>query len=419
MLTQSSSLKDAYHTHMPIRETLSIAMTMSLLLPFLYCVVPERQETILLTLYVLGYALLPFIAILRKQAWKTSSYGAFALTVFLCLLSCLALCFLLGRLLLPEPLSLLYVAVMGGELLFVSSTASSLRRMSIRRRKAREEDDISWEERPVVFEMPRFSIFILHVLSYIWGLALHSPMQCDISLLGAFIYLPLYLSYASRYGLGLYLDEKHHVSNIPIRRISRITRVPLALVLLFLLLIMAPSLLLRGRRPYTDLREWKIELAPVETPPLGGGENMMSSLPPEILELIAASREAKELPTIFTVLFHLLVTACLLLMLRLLILAALHHVQEFRSPYDEGDLIIPLSKEEEKPEEIRKKIPKEESASDLSIRRIYKKAIRKQLKKEPPLPYEMPSDLSRRAKLLEAPEGRKLHEDYEKARYGA
>ena len=417
--TKPSSRADAYTTHMPIRENLSITMVLSLLLPVFYCVVTERDEGCLLKLYLLGYAMLPFYAVLRRQAWKAASYGSFALTVLLCLLGGLLLSFLLGRIFLPSPLSLVYPVAMGIELLLVSSAAGALRRSSIRRRKAREQEDISWEEKPVMFEVPRFSLFILHVLSYVWGLMLHSQMLCDITLLGAFLYLPLYLSPASRDGLALYLDDRHHVSNIPTRRISRITRALLALVFLCLMLLMSPSFLLREKRPYTDMREWKLNLSYEEAPPMGGGENAMGSLPPEILELLAAGRESREVPKVISAFFYLLFAFCVAFLLRLLFLAFLHHVREFQSPYDEGDLIIPLSKEEEKPLAIRAKKAKEEASSpQLSIRRLYKKTIRRQLKKDPPLPSEMPADLSRRSNLFATSEGKKLHEDYERARYG-
>lgn len=411
--------EEVFTTHMPLRELASLTMALSLLLPFFYCILPEREERVILLLYLGGLAMAPFYALLRRAAVRTKTYGAFALRVALTAWAGGGFALLLGRFLFSAPLSLLYALVMGVLLLVAACDAGAMRRNRIRRRKAREENDISFVGSESLFTRPRPGIFVWHLIAYLWGLSLHSPMLCDIALAGAVLYLPLLLSHRALQDLGNYLSDMHAISNIPTRRIRRVTRVLLTLTLTLLFVLLSLSLPARGLRPYFDIREWKLDLSRGEAPPLMGGGEAMGGIPQELLELMAENAGNREPSKVLTVLFYVLVGASLFFLLRLIVLSFLAHAAEFRAPSDEGDVIIPLTEEEVLPEKMdRKKKRAPSGAEGLRIRRLYKRTIEKRLKSAPPLPPETPTELEGRAGLLGTAEGTALHEAYAKARYG-
>ena len=81
----------------------------------------------------------------------------------------------------------------------------------------------------------------------------------------------------------------------------------------------------------------------------------------------------------------------------------------------EEDKIESLQEEEAERLPVQKvnDVPKEE----MKIRRVYRKFIRKH-RKERPAVYETPREIELAAGVADTPEGQKLHEEYELARYG-
>ena len=408
--------QEAFTTHMPLREALAIVMLFSILMPSLYCLAPEREETLLLKLFLCSWILLPFVLALRALVWRSRTYGRYLLLVLLVLAAGAASSYGLSHLVFDGAIRNVFPFGILALLLFVAADAASLRRNMIRRRKAREENDISWVSQPTLLEEPRLITFTVFVLSYLWGLVLRSPMQCDLSLALAIAYLPLILSYGYQRGLGRYLSEMSSISNIPTRRIHLVGKAIVMILLGVLLVLTLPSFLARGLRPYTDIREFKVEYRPDPIGPEGMTLDMAGS-DLAFLKELAGQGPYRETPRFLKALFVLLCTGAILALLRLVFLSIRGRFEEFRQTYDEGDVIIALTEEQTWPVKLRRKQREEAPVGERArIRRHYKRTIRKALS-DPPQPHETPTALERRAGLADTPEGEQLHTTYEEARY--
>ena len=94
--------------------------------------------------------------------------------------------------------------------------------------------------------------------------------------------------------------------------------------------------------------------------------------------------------------------------------------QDFRKAIDEnGDMVEELEDTEETVQLIKRTTPSSRyklSEREL-IRKKYRKTIRRH-RKDRPAPYESPFEIETNAGIADSAEGKELHQNYERARYG-
>ena len=401
---------------MPLREGLAIVMVFSVMMPAVYCLAPDRDEGLILRLFLANLCILPFVLCIRFLVFRTQSYGAYLLASLACLGAGVAAAYLVSLFCFSGITRPAFLVVITVQLLMVASDAAAIRMNLIRRRRAREANEIGWVSQSTLLEEPRSGFFLFFVLSYLWGLSLDCRMLCDISLGLAILYLPLTLSYGYQRGLGQYLNDMSSIAGIPTRRIHLVGKAIMSVLLAVLLLLSLSSIALRGLRPYTDIRNLRFEYhpAPPEESEIWidvAGTDMA------IFEELMDKGEYRPAPLWAEVLFSLIGAACVLWLVSLGWKAIRHRFEEFRQTYDEGDLIISLADEAVKPLPLIRKIGRPHPTGERwRIRQRYKRIIEKALP-DPPRPQEMPIDLETRAGLAGTREGQELHETYESARY--
>lgn len=312
-----------------------------------------------------------------------------------------------------------YIALIQCETIFVL-----LNRLIEHLNKRKEADDMlgenrDWRPSYAILREPSFYALAYFGVVYIIAVNLNNPAVCNAALFSAIIYTLITFLYQYICQTEKYLFLNKRTCNLPSKRIYGIGNGMLAIFLLFLIIATLPSLFTLSHRRYRDLREWtsNIEFDYPEPMPENNTQNIGED-PMEML--IAEYGESKPTPQwvfIFSYIMEIAAFAFLALMLLRKIYATF---QDFRKEVDEnGDMVEELDDTEETVQLINRITPS--SRNKLSerelIRKKYRKTIRR-YRKDRPAPYESPFEIETNAGIADSEDGRELHRNYERARYG-
>lgn len=312
-----------------------------------------------------------------------------------------------------------YIALIQCETIFVL-----LNRLMERLHKRREADDMlgenrDWRPSYSILREPSFYTLIYFAAIYVIAVNVNNPAVCNAVLFSAIIYTLITLLYQYICQTENYLFLNKRTCNLPSKRIYGIGNGMLAIFLLFLMIVTLPSLFTISHRHYRDLRGWASNIEFDSAGPMP--ENNTESIGEDPMEmLIAEYGEVKPTPRwiiALTYVMEIAVFVGLALMLLRKIYATFH---DFRKAVDEnGDVVEELEDAEDTDQSIKRATPanRYKLSERERIRKEYRKTIRRH-RKDHPAPYESPFEIETNAGIADSEDGRELHRNYERARYG-
>lgn len=278
------------------------------------------------------------------------------------------------------------------------------------------EVDPYWQPAHDILKEPSFAMLIYFGVIYFAALNVNSPAVCNAALASAVIYALVTFLHQYVVKTENYLLLNKRTCNLPSKRIYGIGGGMLALFLMILLVMTLPALFTARYRQYRDLREWKpkIEIQPeVEQPPdnqtVVTGEDPMAAL-------IEQYGDPKDPPQWLTALGYAVEAAVILGILYAVFKKIRATFQDFRETNDENGDIVEELKETDSGQKIRKTVNRRGMTERERIRRQYRKVIRRN-RKDRPAVHETPTEIETYAGIAGSEEGKKLHRQYEWARY--
>ena len=418
------------HIVMTVSEWFHPVLILAPLFPVLYMVLRQRDDALIIPMYLISLAVLLPVSVLLKTAasrarhlWAYLFAGILAAGVCLAgtrILSAMASSAVTGLSVLCEDriLRTAFQAALMVEVVFLFGDTFAIRLNDNRRRKAILENDPYWRSESHLTEKPERYAPVWFVILYAAGLCFHCPQICSISLCSGTAYLLMLVVYLYITETERYLSDRDDISHVPVRRIRKISQGVLTVFVIMIVLCVIPAALTSGSRHYTDVRDIRtsqtaLPADPFFEQPAGGGPMM----DPEMLEMLAA--ESKEPSLLMEILGYIVSAVCMLAFVVMIIAGIRSLFAQFRDRPDEnGDEAVSLE-----PEDDIIKIVKSAAASYFSaspkeqVRRQYRKMIRRH-RKDKPAPAETPAEIERNAGIQNMEEMKTLHARYEQVRYG-
>gem|GEM_PF-680286 len=426
---QTKARPASARTLITISQWLHPVLIMAPVFPALYMVLRQRDDTLIIPLYLISMVILIPVSILLKT---TASLAKHLWTYLLAGALAGGLC-ALGTIIMTSPsVSAVYgisgisgdrilrtalqAAVMA-ETVFLFGDTFSIRLNDNRRRKAILENDPYWRPESHLTEKPERYALIWFAALYIAGLCFCSPQMCSISLYSGIVYLVMLVIYLYIMQTESYLSDRDDISHVPSRRIRKISLGVLTVFIIMMIACAIPAVLSSGSRHYTDIRNIRTRQADAPLEPLFGPPAGGPAMDQEMLEMLAA--ESTE-PSMFVEIIGYIVTVVSLLVLAALIIAGIRSLfVQFRDRPDEnGDEAISLEPEDDFLKVVRTAAASYFSSSPKEqIRRQYRRMIRRH-RKDKPGPAETPEEIEQHAGIHDTEEMKDLHTRYEQVRYG-
>ena len=406
---------------MNLLSMLHAVMLLSLPAPVLCLLDPGRLDVSVCRLYLAGSVLMICSIAANLAARRARSFGAY-------LACCLPAAFVtlggactLGNRLFSPGLRSGYLVEMAVDSFILITSAAKLRMREKLRRKAREENDASWVDRPVLLEEPSVFGLLSITAAYLFSMLTSCPAFCDLMLPACVIYSLILLSYTCLGGILSYFQDISHLTNVPFGKIFRQSILFISLLAGLLLLSAVPASLTKGMRPYRDVRgmtaDWVMqpgEMASPEADPFGS-----PIIPQELLDL------GKDHPTPVLLIWlgYLLTGAALLLTFILIIRLVIGYILQFsgKAPEENGDIAISL--EEDAAVRVKRFLSARRPGRDLTerekIRQEYRRVIRKYRHgRNLPGACETPTQIEDGTAFPDEYDVDQLHRAYAQARYG-
>jgi hypothetical protein len=375
-------------------------------------------QTRFLPLYLLTLTFALPAALMYVIQDKTRNLVLFLLGAFPLCAASLALIFALE--------DALGISLMGAEripqfliLLLYLLDAIRMRTNDNSRLKARAQEDHSWTGDAYLLPLPAFPILIAFAAIYIGALFLHSNALAQVALTGAILYFFLILPYHMLVGKDKFLESRHHLERIPKERIHTLQRAALFKVLVPCAIIALTAVMTSGGRHFLDLPTLRLTYVP---DPIESVKPSQNALLRELMEMGLVGEGAPP-PRWLVTLIDFVENALTVLMTAILLYGTWRIIKSvylrFRPEYEESLRAASVTRTQDEHVSLKKK--KESRSSENrtgSIRRRYRRTILRSLGVPPDI-YETPSMMEKRANLPDTPDMKKLHEDYELARYGS
>lgn len=287
------------------------------------------------------------------------------------------------------------------------------------RRIAHLQNDHSWMGDRYLLPLPALQLLIPFAAVYISALFLHSDALAQTALIGAVLYFFLVLPYHILSRKEAFLESRHHISRIPVRRIAQLEGLALVRLLLPCALLAAAAMLASGGRRFLELPAFPLNITSFVK---HGGVYSMSPIwrflialglyepgAPAPVWLVRLIDFTENVLTVF-------MTAVLAYFFWLGARSLWHRFR--RLSKDDGARTV-LSELRDEHVSLKKPHRRSESGRGLSpIRRRYRRTILRALG-ESPKPWETPAMMEGRARLPDTPQMRELHDSYEQDRYNA
>ena len=403
---------------MSLLEWLHPVLIMALICPFMYTFFRERRDGAMLPLYLGGFVLVLCSCCLRPAAVRITSLWGYLAICAGSMAAVLALAWLAGGRFLGGNLRIAYAIAMAAGSAWMMADACRIRMREKRRRKAHEDNDISFTDYSVFLEKPQAVCLCWFAIVYFSGCMTANPVLCDAALVSGLLYGLLFLVYCYLDSTREYLSETFGIINVPAGKIRRLRLGVFAALLTLVCMAALPSLLTNRQREYRDLRyqEFSFEMEPV-------GELMTEPEAAqgmeELMEWLTENTVTWDLPEwvdrLATVFMALVMAGFAMFVIR----GIFRFFSEFRgAPEENGDVAQAL--DEDRTVRLERSFPGLFSGR-LSwrekIRRNYRRTIRRYRKDRPSM-SESPTQIEDGASFPAGFDRDKLHVEYEKARYG-
>lgn len=286
------------------------------------------------------------------------------------------------------------------------------------RKRAKAQEDHSWTGDMYLLPLPSLAILAPFAVLYVCALFFHSNELAQTALTGSILYFFLVLPYHVLVRNQEYLESRHHVSRIPVKQISRLQRSSLLRVMIPCALLAAAALLTAGGRQFLDLPSLGLDLF---RKPEYGVSYDQNALIRELIALGYLKRGAPP-PRWLIALLDFIDNALTIFLTGLIFygiwLIIRSVIIRFRRQYEEQKPKIAAGGGLD--EHVSLKPPRTAAVRNrqgAGIRRRYRRIILR-FRGGPPDPYESPSLMEERAGLPDTEPMHRLHDEYEKARYG-
>lgn len=404
-------------------EWLHILFLFSMLAPLIYILNRQMDPGQIYRMYFVGYLLIvPIIGLLKAERGCKNFIQYLAVAVCMCFLVKIS-AQKLSLFILNEKAAFVYTVCMVISTVLIAVGAFVTRMYKIRRREARENQDITWSADGFLLDKPNKGLSVLFVVIYIVGLFRACPQICNLALYSALAYLLVTISHEYIGAMEEYLkmnDNMCQVRNIPYKRIYGIGKLFFLGYLSLLFLTVIPALLTVDDRNYIEIHttEYQKEMAEEDLdiyiqPPM---ESMVDPMIEEVVtEPIIKIPQA--VLFLLDVLVYILGVIILASLLFAVIVIIRNELKQFaKASDDEEDVVESLEPVKEDEQIFIGKRIQRQTETDRT-RRLYRKFIRKH-RKELPAIYETPTEIEMAAGVADTEEGKILHEKYERARYG-
>ena len=390
------------------------------LCPAGYMFLQDREDRYVVPLWLGGAVLLLVSFTCRIAVRSCRHLGTYLLETGLSFACTMMLANVYQDHFLPDLLGIAYMIVTGTACFLISFECVAIRLREAGRKKAIEENDVTWSEQEHMLEKPRPVFVLLFVIIYLAG-AFYAgcPAACDLAMISAALYLLLAVAFEGLYETDRYLDGTRDVKNVPVGKIRSMRRGMLLLVVMALTAVSLLSILLGRERIYHDARGWysmrslRTEWDWEEMPDMGEFEFMENGVWEEF-----GPHEPREVPPWVNTLGEIVGALCGLLFFTMIMRTIYEHFLAFREGFEEnGDVADPL----DEPDEVfrlekEKKLPLVGGTERDRIRRQYIRTIRR-YRKERVLDPETPAQIEGKAQFPENLDTEELHRTYEEARY--
>ncbi len=402
-----------------ILSKLYAVMLLALPVPMCCLLISGRSDEQVCRLYFAGMILFLFAAAGDLAARKLQTFSAYLISCILAGAAVFGLVFSVGNVWLNPGLRTALLLETACGILFLALSSAQVRMREKRRRKAMQENDITWTETPVLLERPSFFGMLFFTAAYLLAKFTHCPAFCDLSLKTGICAAVLLLLYHDLQEVLAYFQEFRHLTHVPAAKILRQHLAVLTFLVCLLGAAAIPALLTGRYRSYADIREWKSTqvIAPEEQlfPEMG------NSLPEIIPHSYIEKGEYRPTPGWYKPAGYLLAGLALLFFASLILKGIRDYARSFRGNVEEnGDLVFSLDTDEAAG--IRPAAGKKGGGRALSerekIRRNYRKTIRKYRRRgQLPLGVETPSQIEEETPFPDGFDVASLHETYITARY--
>lgn len=399
-------------------EYVHAVLILALILPALYSLAAEQPDIIGPGLY--GKSLIIVFPIMATDFAIKKCKGLLSyLTVSTIIFSVTAaLGWTVAASLRQSPIFWAYMIAIMAETIFVI-----LNRMIERLHKKQDKDaaigeDPSWRPSSEDLRSPSFFVLIYFGVVYLIAVNLNNPSVCNAALFSAVIYTLITFLYQYVCETESYLSLNKRTGNIPSKRIYGIGSGMLAIFLLLFIVVILPALFTISARHYRDLRKSldRIEFDYTELMP----ENDTAHPAKDSMESILAQYgEQKPTPAWLIALSYVIEVVTIIFLVAVLIKTIRDTFHAFREAADEnGDIVEELEETPKEAVNIKKAPVSRRKLSERErIRKEYRKYIRR-YRKDRPARYESPTEIERNAGIAESEESKKIHKQYELARYG-
>lgn len=402
-----------------ILEGIHMQLLLAMVLPVIYMLGMEREESLIYGLYFASYLLLVSIAVVKKAAKSCKTLIQYLLCWVGSMLLMGGISWGIGQFLWEKQVLTGYVLYIVLGTFVVGGEAYSVRMNGIRRQRAKEDMDRSFKQREGGFGKPQLPFCFWFMGIYVVALNFDCPQICNIALVSTLGYLLVAIAYQYIDRMENYLsmnDTLCNVRNIPYKRIFGIGKYFLFSYLLVILLSLIPALLTINSREYQDMRKWILEREVDYEDLLQEKEE--KSYEGDPMEDVAESHGApKEMPLWLRVLFQ----SGIALILVALLVVVLRWIKEefatFAQGIDEGGDFVESLATKDEVSAISHRKSAHPKTNEERIRREYRRFIKKH-RKERPAPYETPREIEVLAGVAETLQGQEMHEQYERVRYG-
>lgn len=310
----------------------------------------------------------------------------------------------------------IYLFVLLCETIFVIISRMSERLRRNEEQEVSKDTDPTWRPSLDSLRTPSFAVLIFFVAVYVIAINLNNPAVCNAALLCAIVYTVITFLYLHVSETENYLALNKRTCNIPSKRIYGIGNGMLAIFMLLFIVVMLPALFTISNRHYRDLRESTALLNIDYTELIEENERQADTpMPPEAwMEQFGAPEPP---PEWLDTLFYIMETIVAILLAAALIKIIYDTFKSFRAAADEnGDIVEELAETNEGVKIKRLRISRRKLSERERIRKEYRKFIRR-YRKERPARYESPTEIERNAGISESEECKRIHNQYELARY--
>lgn len=391
-------------------------LIMAMIMPLLYAFGAKQPDDIGQNLfYKCLVIILPVIAtdLIIKKCKGLLSYLILSVLVFV---ATAAVGWLAAGSLRQSFVFWIYLFVLLCETIFVifSRMAERLRRDD--EQEISKDTDPTWRPSIDSLRTPSFAILIFFCADYVIAVNLNNPAVCNAALLCAIVYTVITFLYLHVSETENYLALNRRTCNIPSKRIYGIGNGMLAIFMLLFIVVMLPALFTISNRHYRDLRESTALINIDYTELVEENERQTDTpMPPEAwMEQFGAPEPP---PEWLDTLFYIMETIVAILLAAALIKIIYDTFKSFRATADEnGDIVEELAETNEGVKIKRLRISRRKLSERERIRKEYRKFIRR-YRKERPARSESPTEIERNAGISESEECKRIHNQYELARY--